>query len=569
MAEEKILKTRVILKNATYAEWEASTIVLKKGEVALVSFETASDKVPGATVPTYLMKVGDGESTFAELNWFHAPASDVHAWAKKAKITDNTEIAAVIAESAQNKADIEAEINRATSVEGGFETRITDLETAVGTGGSVAEAIKAAIEALDVTDAAVEKQFVTAVAEADGKISVTRRALTADDIPTLAIDKIDGLQTALNAKATTEYVDDQIAAVDGKVTAEANARSSADTALGNRITELETFKNTTVPATYETIAKVDLVRSNVAANSTAITALQGRMTEAEGDITNLQDNKADKANTLAGYGIGDAYTKNETDTQISNAVKGILGDDVSEAYDTLVEIQKLMEADDEASTALVAKVNANETAINNEVGRAEAAEEALDTRLTAAEGKITTLQGSNHTHSNKTELDKIADGDKEKWDEAYAKRHEHSNKTVLDGITSAKVTAWDAAQQNAIDHADGLNNTMSSRVKAIEDDYLKAADKTALQNSINEKATKATTLAGYGITDAYTKAETDAAIDADVAAARTAITTAYEAADTALDSRISTLENKKLVEYDNDPAQVVYVFDCGTHNTVI
>ena len=293
------------------------------------------------------------------------------------------------------------------------------------------------------------------------------------------------------------------------------------------------------------------------------------MTEAEGDITNLQDNKADKANTLAGYGIGDAYTKNETDTQISNAVKGILGDDVSEAYDTLVEIQKLMEADDEASTALVAKVNANETAINNEVGRAEAAEEALDTRLTAAEGKITTLQGSNHTHSNKTELDKIADGDKEKWDEAYAKRHEHSNKTVLDGITSAKVTAWDAAQQNAIDHADGLNNTMSSRVKAIEDDYLKAADKTALQNSINEKATKATTLAGYGITDAYTKAETDAAIDADVAAARTAITTAYEAADTALDSRISTLENKKLVEYDNDPAQVVYVFDCGTHNTVI
>ena len=77
--------------------------------------------------------------------------------------------------SAQNKADIEAEINRATSVEGGFETRITDLETAVGTGGSVAEAIKAAIEALDVTDAAVEKQFVTAVAEADGKIAVYNR----------------------------------------------------------------------------------------------------------------------------------------------------------------------------------------------------------------------------------------------------------------------------------------------------------------------------------------------------------------------------------------------------------
>lgn len=49
-------------------------------------------------------------------------------------------------------------------------------------------------------------------------------------------------------------------------------------------------------------------------------------------------------------------------------------------------------------------------------------------------------------------------------------KHTHSNKTVLDGITSAKVTAWD---------------------------------------KVSNKADKATTLAGYGITDAYTKVEVD------------------------------------------------------------
>lgn len=48
--------------------------------------------------------------------------------------------------------------------------------------------------------------------------------------------------------------------------------------------------------------------------------------------------------------------------------------------------------------------------------------------------------------------------------------HTHNNKTVLDGITSAKIEAWD---------------------------------------KVANKADKATTLAGYGITDAYTKTEID------------------------------------------------------------
>ena len=50
-----------------------------------------------------------------------------------------------------------------------------------------------------------------------------------------------------------------------------------------------------------------------------------------------------------------------------------------------------------------------------------------------------------HEHTNKTELDKIATGDKAKWDAAAGKSHEHENKTVLDGVTSEKVEAWDAA----------------------------------------------------------------------------------------------------------------------------
>lgn len=67
--------------------------------------------------------------------------------------------------------------------------------------------IKTKIEGLDVTDTAVAKQFVSAVSETDGKITVERRALLAEDVPELGISKISGLQNALNAKQDTVTFD--------------------------------------------------------------------------------------------------------------------------------------------------------------------------------------------------------------------------------------------------------------------------------------------------------------------------------------------------------------------------
>lgn len=113
---------------------------------------------------------------------------------------------------------------------------------------------------------------------------------------------------------------------------------------------------------------------------------------------------------------------------------------------------------------------------------------ALQTDVAGLKTKVSTLESASHTHTNKDELDKIADGDKAKWDNhvadadihvtaeqkttwsakqdalanaailaaitstqvtdwdnAAAKAHEHANKTVLDGITADKVAAWDGA----------------------------------------------------------------------------------------------------------------------------
>lgn len=54
---------------------------------------------------------------------------------------------------------------------------------------------------------------------------------------------------------------------------------------------------------------------------TAVATLQGDVTELQGDVESLNTNKANKATTLSGYGIKDAYTKDEVDGKLSSVYK--------------------------------------------------------------------------------------------------------------------------------------------------------------------------------------------------------------------------------------------------------
>lgn len=145
-----------------------------------------------------------------------------------------------------------------------------------------------------------------------------------------------------------------------------------------------------------------------------------------------------------------------------------------------------------------------------------------DIHITANERtKWNTAEGKAHVHTNKALLDTYTQTE-ENLADAVAKKHEHSNKTVLDGITAQKVSAWDSAQANAEATADAalasakteLEGKITAAQTAAEGKVTELANGavktnadaiTALQNG---KADKATTLAGYGITDAYMKTET-------------------------------------------------------------
>lgn len=84
MAQDKILQTRISLKYDTYANWHSKNPVLLEGEVAVVVVPGSDPVGTISNVPTVLFKVGDGTKQFDSLPWVSGPAGDVYAWAKEA-----------------------------------------------------------------------------------------------------------------------------------------------------------------------------------------------------------------------------------------------------------------------------------------------------------------------------------------------------------------------------------------------------------------------------------------------------------------------------------------------------
>lgn len=205
------------------------------------------------------------------------------------------------------------------------------------------------------------------------------------------------------------------------------------------------------------------------------------------------------------------------------------------------------------------------------------------------------------------------------------KAHEHDNKSVLDAITSEKVAAWDAAEQNAVDRVLGYlaeeevnasYDTLKEVAAWIESDTTASAQLvtrvsnlesvgaeknviasvdeeqfnvdenrnltlldiamgkvTGLQDALDGKADKGTTLAAYGITDAYTKVETEARLQevldglTDTSETAASVSQALEAYKTSNDARVDTIEDK--LATIEEGAQVNVIESVKVGNTVL
>lgn len=234
---------------------------------------------------------------------------------------------------------------------------LADAKTYVGT----------EIGKLKVEDAAVTKQFVSAVSETDGKITVERRALVADDVPELGISKISGLQAAIDAKqdtvtfdgeygasnkaATVKTVTDAVAAVvsngDDKAADDTikGAKLYADGKSSDALIAAKAYADGLVTGDSGVTARVDALEGkvDVAKVSTAIATAKDEA------ITAAATDAATKDAALKTAILGEeAYAQTVKSAYELAASKATIADVEAKDYATKTEAQGYADAKDTA-----------------------------------------------------------------------------------------------------------------------------------------------------------------------------------------------------------------------------
>lgn len=475
---EKILQTRIINKNADLGTWNSSDLILKKGEIALAKITQSVTKTSAdgqsfvELVPTYVMKVGDGEKTFSQLNFLAAPASDVHQWAKKATLDYN---------------DLPETLR----------TEIDNLQAAVGGEGSVAQAIATAVEnavnALDHVDvgSAGEGKFVTAVTQEDGKVTVNYGTITISDV--------EGLTAALAAKVETSVYSAKMTEIDGSISTLTTdvATNKADIAAeaSNRATAIETAVNS--------LKNNEIAAAQTAANNaqTAADDAQDTADEAVAAAASAQA-QADKgvADAATAKGVADAaaaavVTEREAREQADNA----LAEDIADLEERIGDVANVMNfkgvvASDPAN--ITSGYNNGDVVIYgdkeyvfstednkfHEFGDASgnaAAVSELESRLGTAEGKIQTIENTYATDADLETAVESLEG-KITAEETRAKGVESGLDTRLGTVE----TDLSTAKTDIGSLKTTVGGTSSGLVKDVADLQSGKADKTQVASDI-------------------------------------------------------------------------------------
>lgn len=180
---------------------------------------------------------GYDEYVFDGTKWLALGNESIYA--KKTEVDAN--FAAVRGDMATQKTELEGKIKSDIA------TARTEITTEINT----------AIQGLDKDDAAVAGQFVTAVSEADGVITVSRAALKASDIPNIEQSQVNGLGTALAGKQNKLEIDGTVSSTNKVATQE--TVSKAITGLDSSITE-ETGKVISSFAIADGVIKTETVK---------------------------------------------------------------------------------------------------------------------------------------------------------------------------------------------------------------------------------------------------------------------------------------------------------------------
>ena len=334
----------------------------------------------------------------------------------------------------------------------------------------------------------------------------------------------------------------------GSTTFDGSQDVTISLALSDTAVTAGTYTKVTVDSKGRVTKGENIAISDVTGLSNKITEIEGKITTAEGEIDALQssqgtmetalEGKADKGDSLADYGITNAYTKTEVDGKVSD-----LTSQLGTANETIESLETAVEGKADKSTTLAGYgITDAYTASTIDEKLANKADASAVSELTSTvAGKAdsaTSLAGYGIQDAyTKTEVDaKVSSVYKYKGsvvNEAALPQEDQAIGDVYNVEDTGMNVAWDGTKWDKLGSTVDLSAYMTTET---------ANSTFATITTVNGKADKATTLQGYGITDAYTKTEADTAF-MNSAEVESAITAKGYATTTAMNAALSSKAN--------------------------
>lgn len=448
--------------------------------------------------------IGEGGSVTVAIADAKKAGTDAAAAAATAKAT---------ADSKTTMAEVEAK-NYATKTEAQGYADAKD--SAISAAKAAADSAQADVDALETKVGTVpeNKTVVQMIADAQaaatyddtalaGRVSTIEGDYLKSADKTELSNTISGIDTAYKAADTA--LSNRVKTIEDDY-----LKASDKTELANSIADVKSDVDTFLAAANiggEAIDTLKEIQDYISSDGTAaaemtnkIGALEttvGKAADGENEATGLVKSVADNASAIAAE---------------KSRAEGVESDLAQADADNLAAAKKYA---DDAITGLKIGDYAKKSDLDTHTGD-------TTVHITADErSKWNAAEGKAHTHSNKALLDTYTQTE-ENLADAVAKKHSHANAAELNKIADGDVAKWNAAQANAEATAAAA---LSSAKSELEGKI--TAAQTAAEGKVTElangavktntddiaalktgKADKATTLAGYGITDAYTKTET-------------------------------------------------------------
>ena len=316
-------------------------------------------------------ELGDKEKTLiARIAALEAGLGDVNTLEGEVK----TAVAAILGEAKRAK-DAEAALDARLDVIEGNETTEGSIAKALADAKSYTDTEIGKLDA-DITSAAVEagKGIQVQVVEADGKITgvnVTGSFDSKYDAAGAAAT-VDGKLESYKTSNDTAVAAAKKAGDDAQIAVDALEAKVGTVAEGKTVVGLidEAKQAAIDAATYDdTQVKADIAANAAAiakkADSTTVSAIDGRVATIEGDYLKAADKTAlegkitENKNAIA---VLNGAGEGSVSKQVADAVAGIVAN-APEAYDTLKEISDWISSHAESAATMNSQINANKEAI--------------------------------------------------------------------------------------------------------------------------------------------------------------------------------------------------------------